>query len=30
MYLIIRLDGDEKTGHYHPTWEIEYLPPKAS
>ncbi len=24
-YLVIRLDGDDHTGNYHPTWEMEYL-----
>lgn len=25
-YLMIRLDGDKRSGLYHPTWCIEYLP----
>jgi hypothetical protein len=24
-YLLVRLDGDQDAGIYHPTWEIEYL-----
>ena len=24
-YLLVRLDGEETVGRYHPTWEIEYL-----
>jgi len=24
-YLRIRLDGEERVGNYHPTWNIEYL-----
>jgi len=24
-YLRILLDGDTRTGSFHPTWEIEYL-----
>jgi hypothetical protein len=25
-HLRIRLDGERRTGLYHPTWEIRYLP----
>lgn len=25
QYLLVRLDGTERAGVYHPTWEIEYL-----
>lgn len=24
--LRIKLDGDKRSGVYHPTWQIEYLP----
>lgn len=24
-HLKIRMDGDSFSGHYHPTWELEYL-----
>lgn len=24
QYLLIRLDGDEDSGKYHPTWRIDY------
>jgi len=27
--IFIRMDGDNHSGPYHPTWEIEYLPPNA-
>ena len=25
QYLRIRLDGEKRSGLYHPTWEVEYL-----
>ena len=25
-YLRIRIEGRKKTGFYHPTWEMQYLP----
>lgn len=25
-HLRIRMDGDDYSGIYHPTWELEYLP----
>lgn len=25
--LRIRMDGEQRTGIYHPTWELRYLPP---
>lgn len=27
--LRIRLDGDDHSGNYHPTWELNYLPPST-
>lgn len=24
-YLLIRLDGENHSGKYHPTWKIEYI-----
>ena len=27
--LRILLDGDRRSGIYHPTWKIEYLPPNT-
>jgi hypothetical protein len=25
QYILVRLDGENRTGAYHPTWEMEYL-----
>lgn len=26
QYLLIRLDCEDHSGRYHPTWKLEYLP----
>lgn len=30
QYLRVRMDGDDRTGTYHPKWEMEYLPATGS
>lgn len=30
QYLLVRLDGDDHSGRFHPTWEIEYLAAEAT
>ncbi len=29
MYVRIRLDGDKRSGAYHPTWELTYISPEG-
>ena len=28
MHLYVRLDGNKRSYHFHPTWKLEYLEPR--